>query len=116
VAVLNFASSTLLDNAAYQIGQTYYDGDDYAKFGQARDEYQIVLDDAIYPTSVFKENAQFYIALTFHDQNNCGNEKLAMQTVISDFSQSFFVLPAQDHISRIETGEDPGRPCQVKIQ
>ncbi|MDX2416902.1 MAG: hypothetical protein QNK19_05515 [Xanthomonadales bacterium] len=43
----------------------------------------------------------YYLALTYHDQQDCVSEQPAMQAVIDGFPTSIYAVRAQTHVDAI---------------
>ena len=76
------------------------------QFAAARTAYQLLL--STYLQSSYGDNAQYHIARTYHDQQDCVNEKSAMQVVLDKFPTSFYAGYATNHIASINAG---GHTC-----
>ncbi len=75
-------------------------------FTAARDAYNVLFTLA-YNLSTRRDDAAFYSAMTFHDAEDCPNEKTAMTAFVANFSEAvspIFNPDAQRHLNGVTSG------------
>jgi len=111
-----YPDSSYRDNALYYLGVAFEEEAlvfqaaanplTATRFGEARTAYQNLI--TTMPDSSYADNAQYHIGKTFHAEGNCNSEKAAMQAVVDNYPNSFYITYANNHISSINTG---GHTC-----
>ena len=117
-ALLNFhavidtytTAASAADDAQFYIGRTMHGQalllNPTSTLALARDEY-LKVNVATYPGSIRLDDATYYYAITFHDENDSCGEKAAMTAFVASYSaivSPIFNLDAQGHLTDIAQG------------
>ncbi|MEQ1838422.1 MAG: hypothetical protein ABL858_08860 [Candidatus Nitrotoga sp.] len=102
-------AASAADDAQFYIGRTLHEQALLAiptsTFPDARTAYLNV--STTYPSSIRLDDAAFYSAMTFHDAEDCPNEKTAMTAFVANFSEAvspIFNPDAQRHLDGVTYG------------